>query len=295
MWFPPQYVHPERGSRARPAKEPEHLLVHTDHPKGIAHVQLSRPPVNSLNGELLSELNDWLLYLGSDPEVRAVVISSAARGIFTAGLDFAELFHTTRERFTVFWGTLQELWLLVNTFPKPIVAAVNGNSPAGGCAIAMACDYRVMARQRAGAEGADGRPPFRIGLNESNLGVVAPPWAAANYAYLLGQRTAERLLVLGELPTADEALRLGLVDEVTADEGSCVEVAFQQAERLLSISPYAHLTTRSIARRSYIDVLAGSGNRAHDTEVMTGLVLSDEVQSTLDAYMAGLKGKPKKP
>lgn len=276
----------------KPTEAPKYHKITVEHPKGISHLQLARPPVNSLNLEVLQELNKWLLWLGSNEETKALVVSSAIPTVFSAGLDLTEMHRPKQERFVSFWESLQEMWLIMNSFPKPIIAAVTGNSPAGGCIMALGCDYRVMARGPAGDS--EGKRLYRIGLNETKLGITAPAWTMPAYAYVLGSRQAERMLQLGETPTADEALKLGLVDEVTADEPSCVSAAFRQAEKFLSVPQQSRWMARDMMRREYLQMMATQEDRQYDTEFVTQLISSPEVQQNLDSYMDRLKSRVRK-
>ncbi|CCW65870.1 unnamed protein product, partial [Phytomonas sp. EM1] len=274
----------------KPSEAPTFLKVRTDD-KGITNLQLARSPVNSFNLEFLQELNQWLLWLGSNEEARAVVLTSAIPTVFSAGLDLAELHNPKQERLVQFWQSFQELWLILNSFPKPIVGAITGNSPAAGCVVAMGCDYRVMAR---GPKGDAKSRLFRIGLNETKLGLTTPPWAMPAYAYLLGSRQAERLLQLGETPTADEALRIGLIDEVAEDEEKTIEAAFHQAERFLAVPQQSRWMSRDMMRREYLQMLASDEDRNYDTEFNTQFLRSPEVQKALSNYLERLKSKSRK-
>lgn len=92
------------------------------------------------------------------------------------------------------------MWLILNSFPKPIIAAITGNSPAGGCIMAMGCDYRIMTSgpsSSGSSSGATANRAYRIGLNEVKLGITAPAWVMPAYSYILGSRRAERMLQLG--------------------------------------------------------------------------------------------------
>lgn len=275
----------------KPTEAPKYIKLHTNE-KGVTSLQLSRGPVNSLNLEFFQEMNQWMLWLGSNEETKAVIISSAIPTVFSAGLDLAELYNPQPERFTQFWQSFQELWLIMNSFPKPIIGAVTGNSPAGGCIIAMGCDYRVMARGPKGNEQA--QRLYRIGLNECKLGIVTPAWAMPAYAYLLGSRQAERMLQLGETPTADDALKLGLIDQVVEDEEKAMEVAHQYADRFLAVPQQSRWMARDMMRREYLQMLASEEDRSYDTEFVTQLISSPEVQKSLGNYLDRLKGKARK-
>lgn len=152
------------------------------------------------------------------------------------------------------------MWLILNAFPKPVVAAITGNSPGAGCIMSLACDYRVMIRGP--PNDTEGKRAYHIGLNETKLGIMVPSWAVAAYAYLIGNQAAELLLQLGESPTADEAFKIGLVDEVTTDAESCVASAFQQAEKFLSVPQQVRWMSREMMRRPQVALPGHRGGQA---------------------------------
>jgi Delta3-Delta2-enoyl-CoA isomerase len=275
----------------KPTEVPKFLKIHTNE-RGVTNVQLARGPVNSLSLEFFQELNQWMLWLGSNDETKAVIVSSAIPTVFSAGLDLAEVHNPKPERLAAFWQGFQEMWLIFNSFPKPIIAAITGNSPAGGCIIAMGCDYRVMARGPKDNNNANRL--YRIGLNETKLGLVAPPWTMPAYAYLLGSRQAEKMLQLGETPVAEEAQKLGLIDEVAADDEKALEVAYQQAERFLAVPQQSRWMARDMMRREYLQMLASDEERNYDTEFFTQFVQSPEVQKNLGNYLDRLKSRTRK-
>ena len=166
----------------------------------------SRPAVNSLNRELMSDLTKSLIAAAEDKSAKAVVLTSSKFGIFSAGLDINEMIITgqrdsaSEDRLFTFWTTLQDLWLqlyalhalrayvLCNNLtryahPQPVVAAINGHAPAGGCLLSMSCDWRIMSSG-----------PFKIGLNETQLGIAAPLWFGETLTAIVGQRQTEKLL-----------------------------------------------------------------------------------------------------
>jgi 3,2-trans-enoyl-CoA isomerase len=101
-----------------------------------------------------------------------------------------------------FWTALQDLYLRLYTTRLAAVAAIEGHSPAGGCLLAMCCDYRIMT---------SGKP--MIGLNETQLGIVAPTWFRDTFVNTIGHRQAEKMLGLGLQVDATKAKAIGLVDE----------------------------------------------------------------------------------
>ncbi len=256
--------------------------------KGIATIFLSRKPVNSLNLEFFSELLDWLLWIGTDESYKAVILSSDIPMVFSAGLDIKEFKDPQIERLGNFWTAFQEIFMVLNSFPKPLVAAINGNAPAGGCILALCCDYRVMAK--APKDHPD--KLFRIGLNETKLGIIAPPWVMNMYSYTIGQRRAERMLQLGITPTAEEALAINLVDEVVED-GQVLAAAEKEVARLLAIPAQARWMSRDMMRRELTAMLTEEEERAQDTNFVIRMMTNPDVQKSITTYLDRLSGGKK--
>jgi 3,2-trans-enoyl-CoA isomerase len=261
-------------------------------PDGAAVMRMARAPVNSLNLEMFTELADWFMWLSTEESgCKSVVLTSDIATVFSAGLDINELHKPEQERFEKFWMSFQEIWLIINSFPKPVIAGINGNSPAGGCVIALCCDYRVMAR--ASLKDPANPKAYRIGLNETKLGIIAPPWVMKSLAYVVGERKAEKMLQLGETPTADEALAMGLIDRVV-EEGELLEAAAQEAAKFAAIPGEARWMSKDMMRRELMQFFPSEQERIYDMEFFSSLVQNPEVVDNVGKYLARLAGGKKK-
>ena len=127
--------------------------------------------------------------------------------------------------------------------PVPVAAAIAGHAPAGGCVLALCCDYRVM------AEG-----PYRLGLNETQVGLVAPEGILHLMRRVVGPHRAERLLVGGEMVESARALAIGLVDEL-AEIDFVTTRARIWLEELLALPRQPMLQTRALARADLVAAL----------------------------------------
>lgn len=214
----------------------------------IAELRLARGPVNALDPALCAAIREGL----------AAAISSGARGIalsggpsvFSAGLDVPYLMSlgSDREALMHAWEAFFGAARAIASSPVPVAAAIAGHAPAGGCVLALCCDTRMMARSP------DPAKPFRIGLNETQVGLVAPEGIQALLSRVVGPHRAERMLVGGLMPTTDEAFAIGLVDEVT-DVADTTPRAVEWLRTLASLPREPMLETRAIARTGIIDAL----------------------------------------
>ena len=165
-------------------------------------ITLDRGKSNALNREMITELGDMLVNISADQNINGVIITGKEH-FFSAGLDLIELYQYSPEEAASFWHLFLNFTATITAFKKPMVAAINGHSPAGGCVIALACDHRVMAEGQ-----------YIIGLNEVPVGIIVPNSIFNLYSFWLGKANAARSLLDGKLFTPDEALKIGLVDEL---------------------------------------------------------------------------------
>ena len=214
----------------------------------IRELRLARPPVNALDPALCRALITTLDAAVADG-VDAVVLSGAP-GIFSAGLDVPHLMALGQDRQALHagWGAFFGAARSLAALRIPVVAALTGHAPAGGCVLALCCDYRVMARSPNPAK------PFMIGMNETQVGLAVPEGAQQLMRRVIGPYRAERLLVSGSMVTADEALRLGLVDTVV-EVDQVVPHALEWLGSLLALPRTPMLLTRSLARADLVRAL----------------------------------------
>jgi enoyl-CoA hydratase len=204
---------------------------------GVAIVTVNRPDaLNALDVETLTALRDRLREVADDDGARAVVLTGAGEKAFVAGADIKYMSGLEPER-AKGWGALgHEAGRLLETMPKPTIAAVNGFALGGGCELALACDLRY-ASSRA-----------KLGQPEINLGIV-PGWGGTQrLARLCGPGVAKDLIFSGRTIDAEEALRVGLVNaiadpvldralEVARELAAKSPVALALAKRLVNMAP----------------------------------------------------------
>ncbi|MGN7725565.1 enoyl-CoA hydratase/isomerase family protein [Luteimonas sp. 22616] len=217
------------------------LIKRTDH-GDIRELQLDRAPVNALNPMVCNQLAEAI----GDAVAAGVggVVLSGGPKVFSAGLDVPFLLTLAdRDALKAAWEQFFAAARALAACPVPVAAAINGHAPAGGCVLALCCDYRVMASG-----------PYRIGLNETQVGLVAPDGIQRLMRRAVGAHRAERLLVSGELVESEQALALGLVDELTGIDEVPAR-ALSWLEQLLQLPRKPVLATRAIARADIVEAL----------------------------------------
>ncbi len=214
---------------------------------GVAVVTIDRPDaLNALNHETLEALRDRLRELATDTAARVVVLTGAGEKAFAAGADIKEMAEMSVLEAHA-WGSLgHECCRLLESMPKPTLAAVNGFALGGGCELALGCDIRYASENA------------KFGQPEINLAVI-PGWGGTQrLARAIGAALAKDLILTGRTVDAAEALRIGLV--------SAVYPGGELLEKVLE-------TAGALARRSAVALSAAKDatNRALQGDLGAGL------------------------
>ena len=175
--------------------------------KGIALLEINRPPVNSYTHELLRELDEAVLQARFDDEVHVLVLTGKSEKFFSAGADINMLSNKPLSYKNNFALHGHEVLMRMENTPKLVIAAVNGHAVGGGLEIAMACDIRI-ARKEGG----------RVGLAEINLGVMPGMGGTQRLPRLVGKAKALELCATGKTIAFEEALEIGLIHYIYEKE-----------------------------------------------------------------------------
>jgi enoyl-CoA hydratase len=223
--------------------------------------------MNALDRPTLEELRDRLQGLGGDDEARAVVLTGSGENAFVAGADIKYMSGLSVEEAQE-WGELgHRCAQLLETMPKPTVAAINGFALGGGCELALACDLRYAASTA------------KLGQPEINLGII-PGWGGTQrLARVCGLGFAKELIFTGRLVDADEALRAGLVNGV---HDPVLEKGREVAELLASKSPLAV----AAAKRATNHALQGNhvDNLRREADEFAQLFASEDAKEGMTAF-----------
>lgn len=258
----------------------KNLRIDATDKTGVVTMTMNRPPANTLNLEFLQDIAIELEKLEHDPSCRALILASDNPKIFSAGLEITEMYNPNVERLREFWRSLQEVWLKLYCHKAATFAAIEGHAPAGGCLLALCTDYRVM------AEG------FTIGLNETQLGIVAPFWFKDTMKNTVGQRETEYALQLGKLYSSQEALEKRLVDKVVP-QSEVMDAVNTELKMWLRIPDVARQISKHRIRRKTLERLQGEGKREEDINNFVNFITHEAVQKSLGMYLENLKNKKK--
>jgi len=195
--------------------------------EGIAHITFNRPKVlNALNRKTVEELQQVLLDAREDSEVRVLILTGSGEKAFVAGADINELAQQTPvngKEFSIFG---QGVFHLLETIGKPSICAINGFALGGGCELALSCSIRLASKTA------------KLGQPEVKLGIIPGYGGSQRLARLCGKGVAHELCLTGEMITAEEAQRIGLVNHI-CEPGELLAAAEALAKKIVEKAPLA--------------------------------------------------------
>lgn len=197
----------------------ENRVVELSIDEGVGIITINNPPVNALNIDVREQMGQVFKGVEDNPNIRAIVITGAGNKCFVAGADIKDFPNQIatgpRENATIY----KNMFTYLEENPRPVIAAINGLALGGGFELALACDI-LIADEKA-----------KIGLTEVNLAIVPGTGGTQRLPRLVGAAKAKEMLFTGDLVNAQEALRIGLVNKVTA-QGECLAEALKMAKKL---------------------------------------------------------------
>ena len=206
----------------------------------IATVTLSRGKVNALNEPMVEEITKSFEDLAIDNEVRSIIFTGSGK-FFSFGFDVPEFLNYSKSDFIIYLEKFTNFYTYLFLFPKPIVVALNGHTIAGGCMLATACDFRLMVTGKA-----------KISLNEITFGSAVLAGSVEMLKYCVGSRNAQSILYSGAMYSAEEAIQLGLVDQVSSED-ALTEDARKVAQELAQKDSSAFRCTKHLLRKPAVE------------------------------------------
>jgi enoyl-CoA hydratase len=192
----------------------------------VALITIDHPPVNALSKAILRELDSVFDDLSKRKEIGAVIITGAGEKSFVAGAEISEFLQIGEKTAVGFLEKGQRVFDQIENFDRPVIAAINGFALGGGNELAMACDMRIAAENA------------RFGQPEVNLGIIPGYGGTQRLPRIIGMGKAKEMIFTGDLLSAQEAERLGLVERVVP-KGEAVAEAKKLCERIISKGPVA--------------------------------------------------------
>ncbi|MFB9234167.1 enoyl-CoA hydratase-related protein [Plantactinospora siamensis] len=241
---------------------------------GIGTIRLERPPMNALNTQVQEELRAAATAVTGDSGVRAVIVYGGEK-VFAAGADIKEMADMSYVDMAERAADLSSALGAIARIPKPVVAAITGYALGGGCELALACDWRVVAEDA------------KLGQPEIRLGIIPGAGGTQRLARLVGPARAKDLIMTGRMVDAAEALRIGLADRVVpADQ---VYDAAAELVRPFLTGPAQALRAAKQAVDGGLEMDLGSG-LAWESQLFAALFATDDRREGMAAFVE--KRKP---
>jgi enoyl-CoA hydratase/carnithine racemase len=193
----------------------------------IAYITIDRPKVlNALNMQTMGELREVFTQLKDDAEVRVVLLTGAGEKAFVAGADINELQKNNPIEAKAYTHRGQAVLELIENLGKPVIACINGFALGGGCELALACTMRLASETA------------KLGQPEVKLGIIGGYGGTQRLPRLVGKGPALQILLTGEMISAQEAHRIGLVNEVVP-AAQLIARAEEIARKIITNGPLA--------------------------------------------------------
>lgn len=250
-------------------------FVHLEVQAAVATIRLERPPMNALNSTVQAEIKAAAEECTARDDVRAVVVYGGEK-VFAAGADIKEMADMAYAEMAARGGPLQASFSAVAAIPKPVVAAVTGYALGGGCELALCADIRIAADDA------------KLGQPEILLGIIPGAGGTQRLARLVGPAKAKDIIFTGRFVGAEEALAIGLVDQVVASD-QVYEAALTWASKFAA-GPALALRAAKQAVDSGLEVDLASG-LAIEREKFAALFGTDDQKAGMRSFIESGPGK----
>jgi enoyl-CoA hydratase/carnithine racemase len=224
---------------------------------GVGTIRLDRPPVNALNEQVAREIDEAVAQARADDSVRAVVVWGGEK-VFAAGADIKEMGDLDAVTMYRYIGEFQDVFTRLERLPKITIAAINGYALGGGCELSMACDLRIAADDA------------QLGQPEILLGVIPGAGGTQRMPRLVGVGRAKEIIYSGRFVKAEEALAIGLVNEVVP-AAEVYQQALKRAARYAAGPAVAQMAAKQVIQNGV------------DADMTTGLLLERQAFAALFA------------
>ncbi len=255
----------------------EYKNIKLEKEDGVAVVTIDRPKVlNALNDETVAELDHCFTAIAADSSVLCVILTGGGEKSFVAGADIGELAICDVVAGRAKCDRGQSLLFKIESLPQPVIAAVNGFALGGGCEMAMACDIRLASEKA------------KIGQPEVSLGIIPGYGGTQRLARLVGRGKAKQMILTGDHIGAEEAHRIGLVDEVYPQE-ELLPKAKEIAKKIASKGPLAIKAAKEAVNLG-LDVDLASGCE-HEAVLFAAICASEDKTEGTNAFLEKRKAE----
>ena len=244
---------------------------------GVGTIRLDRPKLNPLNAQVASELGAIVDEVKDRDDVRAIVVWGGDR-VFAAGADIKEMGERDAVTMYRYIGGFQDVFTRLENLPQITIAAINGYALGGGCELSLACDMRICATDS------------QLGQPEILLGVIPGAGGTQRLPRLVGVGRAKELIYTGRFVPAEEALAIGLVNEVV-EADQVYPRAVEIAERFAA-GPLVALMAAKQVIQSGVDVDKATGVML-ERQAFAALFASEDQKIGMESFIESGPGKAK--
>ncbi|MCO1580946.1 enoyl-CoA hydratase-related protein [Crossiella sp. SN42] len=244
---------------------------------GVGTIRLDRPPMNALNKQVQEEIRAAATEASTRDDVRAVIVYGGEK-VFAAGADIKEMADMSYAEMSARAGALSSAFAAVAEIPKPTVAAITGYALGGGFELALCCDRRIAGDNA------------KLGQPEILLGIIPGAGGTQRLARLVGPSKAKDIVFTGRFVGAEEALRIGMVDEVVGPE-DVYAAALRYAGQFVS-GPAAALAAAKAAIDGGLDNDLGSGLKL-ESHLFSALFATEDQKIGMRSFVENGPGKAK--
>jgi enoyl-CoA hydratase/carnithine racemase len=245
--------------------------------KGVATIRLDRPKVNALNEQVATEIGEAVDALAVDESARAVVVWGGER-VFAAGADIKEMASQDTTTMYRYIGRFQNVFTRLEQLPQVTIAAINGYALGGGCELALACDLRICAEDS------------QLGQPEILLGVMPGAGGTQRLPRIVGVGRAKEIIYSGRFVGAEEALTIGLVNEVEPPD-RVYERALELAETYAAGPTVALMAAKQTIQQG-VDVDMGTGLTL-ERQAFAALFSTEDQRIGMESFAEKGPGKAK--
>ena len=277
------------------------VLLDVDVKTGISTITLNHKPVNSMTLNFTKSFCEKIDLLEKE-KIKGMILTSvrftnnlfpiinckthflffqSVKNVFSGGLDFNALINPDEAGINAYWFWFQESWIKLYGTSFPTVALINGHAPAGGCVYALSCDYRIML------------PNYTIGVNETAVGIVPPKFVMETVKNVIPSRHAELALTVGTLFTTEEALKIGMIDEIANDQEDAKTRCENFLKKISKVSSKARDLTKQSFRNEILGLLKNPKNRSADAKQFFDYILRPSTQKDIENFAANFRKSKK--
>jgi enoyl-CoA hydratase/carnithine racemase len=244
---------------------------------GVGTIRLDRPKLNPLNAQVAGELGDAIDTVRTDENVRAIVLWGGEK-VFAAGADIKEMSERDAISMYRYIGEFQDVFTRLENLPQITIAAINGYALGGGCELTLACDMRICATDS------------QLGQPEILLGVIPGAGGTQRLPRLIGVGRAKELIYTGRFVAAEEALAIGLVNEIV-EPGDVYPRAVAIAERFAAGPTVALMAAKQVIQAG-IDIDKATGILL-ERQAFAALFASEDQRIGMESFVENGPGKAK--